>query len=36
MTDARLLEARTNPSAYIGCIEEGPDIVLRILTNRVQ
>jgi hypothetical protein len=35
MTEARLLEARTKPSAHIGCIEEGLDIVLRILTNRV-
>src|SRR5262245_61113574 len=35
MTDTMLIEARTDPGAHPGCIEEGVDLVLRILTNRV-
>jgi hypothetical protein len=35
MTDWMLHEARMDPSSYMGCIEEGKDLILRILTNRV-
>jgi hypothetical protein len=35
MTDTMLIEARTDPGAHSGCIEEGIDLVLRILTNHV-
>jgi hypothetical protein len=35
MTETRLLEARTQPLAHMGCIEVGQDLPLRILTNRV-
>ena len=36
MTDTMMHEARVDPCAYPGCIEEGVDLVLRILTNRVR
>jgi hypothetical protein len=35
MTDTMLIEARTDPGAHSGCIEEGIDLVLQILTNHV-
>ena len=35
MTDMMLIEARTDPGVHPGCIEEGIDLVLRILTNHV-
>jgi disulfide bond formation protein DsbB len=35
MAEARLFKACMQPSAHMGCIKEGQDLVLQILTNHI-
>jgi hypothetical protein len=35
MTPARLTQARTNPSAFPGCVEAGLETIVEVLKNRV-